>query len=587
MDDYGIRIDPQGFIKSNLYGNTHTFQSAMQEFVHNSIDAQATKIFIIKDINGVPIIIDNGKGMNENDLENLTIIHKHKYSNNSIGKYGIGLKEAIFALGGKWIILTKTTNSEDLYYSIFDIQLAKQYIEPNFKSTDKIIKSGIAPKLFERKYKNILSQLQLIDINSDEEYKNYSGTILIQNIDTNNIINTDSDDEDNDKNIEYNINNNNFNKLFNELQIKLIHSNTEIYKGIYKENNSNTDLIIINKQPKIINKFNWFSKFYSDDGSYIKFIIKTYYTNNNKIRFVINYNNINYRFIKKTQSFVILNSTKEFIDNINIQFNIINNKVQKQQEKFYKLCNYKGNINGIIISRNNLDLYTFPNEFPIINNKKGLTKYCRCYITYVGDSLDYIFGIKTNKSLFNISNINTTFDSCISIIHKELYNVLSIISRNELNLNYIFNKIFNNNDKIIYNTKSNYIVNKIVLIKNKFYHIYNLTKINNPDNLLDLFMNVSKKFKLVKHIQSKFRYNKIIKNNFTKLCLLLIISKYNKYMYTKYLKNILQSFYNNYIIHKKNKNINLQFYKLYNNIIIHNYYHILKMIYHLGKINYY
>ena len=70
--DIGLLIDPKGFIKSHIDGNSsHTFVTSMEELIHNSIDADAKNIYILKNKNGIPIIIDNGNGMDEDDIENL------------------------------------------------------------------------------------------------------------------------------------------------------------------------------------------------------------------------------------------------------------------------------------------------------------------------------------------------------------------------------------------------------------------------------------------------------------------------------------------------------------------------------------
>ena len=52
-------------------------------------------------------------------------------------------------------------------------------------------------------------------------------------------------------------------------------------------------------------------------------------------------------------------------------------------------------------------------------------------------------------------------------------------------MHYILKKILNN-------IKSDDIVNKIIDIKKKIYSIYSCTKIQNPENLLDLFKKLKK-----------------------------------------------------------------------------------------------
>ena len=51
MSDCELHIDIRGFIKSKLTGNSHTYETALSEFIHNSISAQANNIYILHDCN--------------------------------------------------------------------------------------------------------------------------------------------------------------------------------------------------------------------------------------------------------------------------------------------------------------------------------------------------------------------------------------------------------------------------------------------------------------------------------------------------------------------------------------------------------
>ena len=75
LSDFGIHIDTKGFLKAHIDGNSgHTFSSSVEELIHNSIDAEANNIYILKDKYGSLIIVDDGIGMDNNNIKNLAVI---------------------------------------------------------------------------------------------------------------------------------------------------------------------------------------------------------------------------------------------------------------------------------------------------------------------------------------------------------------------------------------------------------------------------------------------------------------------------------------------------------------------------------
>ena len=67
------------------------------------------------------------------------------------------------------------------------------------------------------------------------------------------------------------------------------------------------------------------------------------------------------------------------IGNINVKI-ILNNFQNSAQELYYKDLNYKSSINGIILNRNGLDLYDFPNKYDNLFIKDTTTRKFAKYL---------------------------------------------------------------------------------------------------------------------------------------------------------------------------------------------------------------
>ena len=101
----------------------YSSHSAIMDIVDNSISAGATKILIEidRDIEKTIVmknniityrIVDNGKGMGDEQIINaLKLGSDANYDDNSLSKYGMGLKSAGFSLGHKLEILSKKNNT--------------------------------------------------------------------------------------------------------------------------------------------------------------------------------------------------------------------------------------------------------------------------------------------------------------------------------------------------------------------------------------------------------------------------------------------------------------------------------------------
>ena len=85
--------------------NSHTLETALNELIHNSIASNAEDIFILHNNYINPIVVDNGDGMDKNNMDKLKNFYdSSKRKIGEIGTYNIGLKEALLKIGGKWII---------------------------------------------------------------------------------------------------------------------------------------------------------------------------------------------------------------------------------------------------------------------------------------------------------------------------------------------------------------------------------------------------------------------------------------------------------------------------------------------------
>lgn len=157
--------------------------------------------------------MDDGEGMNAQEMQNMAIIHKHGKEKNTIGKYGVGMKDALFCLGKKWYVLSKKTKKKDLECAIFNIDLAKILLENNLEETHKgkIINIECARNNETNIYKEIIKQL------SYKSYTNFSGTILFQKAETNIVFEDEEDLQDFYSKLEQD-----FTLLIQELQLRII-----------------------------------------------------------------------------------------------------------------------------------------------------------------------------------------------------------------------------------------------------------------------------------------------------------------------------------------------------------------------------
>ena len=108
-------IPEASYLMDSLRSVGYKEETAISDIIDNCISAEATKIVVDFDWEKKRIlIIDNGKGMTNNELiDNMRIgsADPNKiHGENDLGRFGMGMKTASFSLGKKLTVVTKTDN---------------------------------------------------------------------------------------------------------------------------------------------------------------------------------------------------------------------------------------------------------------------------------------------------------------------------------------------------------------------------------------------------------------------------------------------------------------------------------------------
>ena len=407
MNDCEIQVDLRGFIKSKINGNSHTLETALNELIHNSIASNAEDIFILHNNYINPIVVDNGDGMDKNNMDKLKKFYdSSKRKIGEIGTYNIGLKEALLKIGGKWIInISKKSNTDDIVYCDFN-SLAFTTFE-NGGEYQNCIDSGYCNKPRQKIFENILDELGLINKKESSLYK-FSGTVVYQ-------LENDSEDNEEENQEMYNI-------LYNNLQIKLSEFACNFKYGLYTI--SNKHISINDTKLNNISKLDWLLWNQRTLNNSIEFNIIPYKTTKNTL-FAISYNNTIYKYNKSKDIYDKLQSMNS-VGKINIKCNIISEYEYKTQDFYYKNLNYKSSLNGIMLCRNGLNLYDYPNKWDgIFMKDTNSRKYARIFVSFTGsDILDTLFNILPNKSLFLPLNINKKLKTILDLVKNIIYDYL-------------------------------------------------------------------------------------------------------------------------------------------------------------------
>ena len=577
MNDCEIQVDLRGFIKSKINGNSHTLETALNELIHNSIASNAEDIFILHNNYINPIIVDNGDGMDKNNMDKLKKFYdSSKRTIGEIGTYNIGLKEALLKIGGKWIILSKKSNTDDIVYCDFNSVAFNNFA--NGSEYQNCIDSGYCNKPRQKIFENILDELGLINKKKESSLYKFSGTVVYQ-------LENDSEDNEEENEEMYNI-------LYNNLQIKLSEFACNFKYGLYTF--SNKHISINDTELNNISKLDWLLWNQRNQNNSIEFNIIPYKTAKNTL-FAISYNNNIYKYNKSKNIYDKLQSMNS-VGQINIKCNIISESEYKIQDLHYKNLNYKSSLNGIMLCRNGLNLYDYPNKWDgIFMKDTNSRKYARIFVSFTGsDILDTLFNILPNKSLFLSSNINKKLKTILDLVKNIIYDYLDLDLHlhNSISLNDAFKNVLENislddlNEKLekmkdLWNTiymksiiKSN-ILNvsfckkyKLFSKLQKYYNLNNTNIITNyVDNFKYNFSTYKNESQLLKHILwTQKRYRLLQKYKvFQKLYLPYIISSYYKHLNNNNLFRYFTYLKRQFIKQKLNK---YRFVNLYSNVFI-------------------
>jgi len=95
----------------------YEFPTAVAELIDNSIEADATEVFIKVEFDGENswmMIADNGRGMSAEKLkEAMRFGSASVYNEKSLGKFGLGLKTASFSQCKHWLVATKSDSQDN------------------------------------------------------------------------------------------------------------------------------------------------------------------------------------------------------------------------------------------------------------------------------------------------------------------------------------------------------------------------------------------------------------------------------------------------------------------------------------------
>ncbi len=141
-----IPIAENTFEAASSFGN-YNLALSLADLVDNSISANANEIRIYADFDGINSslsIIDNGKGMSRDELFNAMRLAsfnpKESREKNDLGRFGLGMKTASFALGRKLTVLS--CQNQKLTGASWDLDNIQDFImdEYNHEETKNKLK---------------------------------------------------------------------------------------------------------------------------------------------------------------------------------------------------------------------------------------------------------------------------------------------------------------------------------------------------------------------------------------------------------------------------------------------------------------
>ena len=112
------------FVRDFLRGSTYTFATAIADLIDNSIEARATQIDLVVDLERFEVILlDNGNGMSDSvHHESMKVAAETRdYSASDLGKYGTGMKAASLSQAKRLIVATREASSAKCSVRCLDV----------------------------------------------------------------------------------------------------------------------------------------------------------------------------------------------------------------------------------------------------------------------------------------------------------------------------------------------------------------------------------------------------------------------------------------------------------------------------------
>ena len=160
----------------------YTPASAICDIIDNAVTAEANNVTILikkknqnfnlnkKDNVEEYIIIDDGKGMSESEIENALDLGSCNdyYTKDSLSKFGLGLKSASFAQGERLEVISG--NGSEIHKEYVDLQeIKEEYFSVEDELTDEDKK--LADKYFRNKTRGTIVRISKIRINNHPSIK--------------------------------------------------------------------------------------------------------------------------------------------------------------------------------------------------------------------------------------------------------------------------------------------------------------------------------------------------------------------------------------------------------------------------------
>ncbi|MEM4638092.1 MAG: ATP-binding protein [Candidatus Woesearchaeota archaeon] len=125
-----INITPHKSIYRKMGRSSHGFNESIAELVDNSIDAMTNeqkegkeklevKIFIDSNKHQI-IVMDNAKGMNEEEAAKAIVLAESSKGKDELGEYGFGLKTAALSIGKRFHVITGQKGETKGYHFVYD-----------------------------------------------------------------------------------------------------------------------------------------------------------------------------------------------------------------------------------------------------------------------------------------------------------------------------------------------------------------------------------------------------------------------------------------------------------------------------------